>query len=91
MEYLFPIPSDYEIVNNSLRFITIKTIILLENEFNHYKSIKKLSIKILNEKLIKYITKLRILWFLTILILFIFFFLCKLLFNSKYSYDLLII
>ena len=91
MEYLFPIPSDYEIVNNSLRFITIKTIILLEKEFNHYKSIKKHSIKILKDKLIKYIIKIRILWFFTILILFIFFFLCKLLFNSKYSYVLLII
>ena len=91
MEYLFPIPSDYEIINNSLRFITIKTIILLDEEFNHYKSIKNHSIKILEDKLIKYIIKIRILWFFTILILFIFFFLCKLLFNSNYSYILLII
>jgi len=91
MEYLFPIPSDYEIVNNSLRFITIKTIILLDKEFNHYKSIKNHSIKILKDKLIKYIIKIRILWFFTILILFIFLFLFKLLFNSKYSYILLII
>ena len=66
MEYLFPIPSDYEIINNSLRFITIKTIILLDEEFNNYKSIKNHSIKILEDKLIKYIIKIRILWFFTI-------------------------
>ena len=84
MEYLFPIPSKYEIVNYSLAFITIKTIVLLDQEFNYYKFKKKRSLKLLEDQLIKYIKKIKILYFFTNLILFAFVFLWKVIFNSRY-------
>ena len=46
LEYLFPIPSSYEITYNSLPILAFNTILILEKEF------KKNKIK--NDKYIKY-------------------------------------
>ena len=85
MEYLFPIPSNYEIVNNSLIFTTIRTIILLDEEINHYKLVNNKFIKILENKLNNYIKILNILWYFINLIIFIFLFIWKIILDTKFN------
>lgn len=77
MEYLFPNPTKFEIKkeNNFLNFLTFKTILFIENEYNQYKYKNYIKIKDLKEK----IKKKRIVFFLKLFltITLIFFFLIK--------------
>ena len=45
MEYLFPNPTDYEVINNSLPYLSFNVVYSMEQELNKYQE--------LNNKLIQ--------------------------------------
>ena len=83
MEYLFPIPSSYEITNNSLPILAFKTILILEKEFKESKIKKDKYITYLKIEINKLIKKI---WILIFVIL-IYIIHLKIILNSR-NYDL---
>ena len=74
LEYLFPIPSPYEIINNNLPFLAFNSIFLNEKEFKLYKYEKyKKKTNILKIEIKKFKNQIKIIfYFYFILILLIF-------------------
>ena len=72
LEYLFPIPSPYEIINNNLSFLSFNSIFLNEKDFKLFKNKNQKKIKNLKLEIKKFKIKIKIiLYFYFISILFI--------------------